>query len=210
MKMHLIVVMVLSLFLIEQMSAQELEKLGIDTKANFELMPLKIGDLAPEILATDHREEQFSLTETLKENRVVLLFYRAYWCPVCKKHLSEFEQDLYKLTEKNVQVVVVSPETDENIEKTIRKTKLSTRVISDKDYSIMEDYGVAFKVTEKYQKKIKTFLFADIAEYNGQDEAVLPIPATYLIGQDGRIAYVHFDPNYKNRASVEDLLKHID
>jgi len=32
------------------------------------------------------------------------------------------------------------------------------------------------------------------------------VPATYVIGQDQRIKYVHYDPNYRVRADVAEAL----
>jgi len=64
-------------------------------------------------------------------------------------------------------------------------------------------------VTDAYQKKIRDKLNTDIAENNGNKEAKLPVPATYVIGKDGVIKYVQFDLNYKNRASVEGILEHL-
>ncbi len=71
----------------------------------------------------------------------------------------------------------------------------------------MKKYKVGFEVTDNYQRKIKTFLFADIVATNGTEDAWLPVPATYLIQPDMTVGYVHFDPNYKKRASVQDILK---
>jgi hypothetical protein len=33
------------------------------------------------------------------------------------------------------------------------------------------------------------------------------VPAVYLVGKDGRIAFVHTDPDYRQRLPIEDLLK---
>lgn len=37
----------------------------------------------------------------------------------------------------------------------------------------------------------------------------LPIPATFIIGQDGKIVWRHFDPDYKQRSSVLDIVRNI-
>ena len=72
---------------------------------------------------------------------------------------------------------------------------------------IMQDFDVLFKVTKKYQGKIKTFLFTDIAKNNNQDEAQLPVPATYIIDQKGMVKWRHFDYDYTKRASAKDIIK---
>jgi peroxiredoxin len=46
--------------------------------------------------------------------------------------------------------------------------------------------------------------YAETGEDNQQK--YLPVPATYIIDQDGIVEYVYFDPNYKVRVSIADLL----
>jgi peroxiredoxin len=62
-----------------------------------------------------------------------------------------------------------------------------------------------FNVTEKYQIKINNKFDKDIAEYNGSDEAQLPVPATFVIDTNGKIVYKQFDYNYRKRASATDI-----
>ena len=49
----------------------------------------------------------------------------------------------------------------------------------------------------------------DLNQANGNNGAVLPVPATYVIGKDGIIKYVFFNPDYKVRATVGDILNHL-
>jgi len=55
-----------------------------------------------------------------------------------------------------------------------------------------------------------TILGAKLKETHSDDSQRLPIPATYLIGQNGKIAWRQFDPNYKKRSSVKDIIRAIE
>ncbi len=189
--------------------SQDLTKFGIADSPDNHLGGLKVGDTAPEFSGKDQNGNAISLSEKLKKGPVVLFFYRGYWCPVCNRYLSRFQEKLSILTAKGASVIAVTPETAENANKTIEKTGLSIPVISDSDLSIMNSYQVAFHVTEDYQGKIRQYLKADIAETNGSDEANLPVPATYIIGQDGKITYAFYNPDYKQRASVSEIAQHL-
>jgi len=46
-----------------------------------------------------------------------------------------------------------------------------------------------------------------LATYNVDNNNVLPVPATYLIDKDGKIKYGHYDPDYKNRSDLNEILK---
>ena len=47
-------------------------------------------------------------------------------------------------------------------------------------------------------------------ENNNQEEAKLPVPATYIIGKDGLIKWRHFNYNYSQRASVKEILDNLN
>ncbi|PWS25960.1 alkyl hydroperoxide reductase [Pedobacter yonginense] len=167
---------------------------------------LKTGDVAPNFAAKDSEGKSINLAQLLKQNKsVVLFFYRGQWCPYCSKHIKELQDSLQSLSAKGAYVVGVTPETDESISKTKEKTKASFSLISDRGYQIMKNYKVNFVMEETLASKYKSYGI-DVAKNNGADEAVLPVPATYVIGKDGKIKFVQFDTDYKKRASIKEIL----
>ena len=46
----------------------------------------------------------------------------------------------------------------------------------------------------------------NVPDYQGNQTWVVPIPATFVIARDGRIAARFIDPDYRKRMAVEDLL----
>ena len=118
--------------------------------------------------------------------------------------------EMEALQERGIRVIAVSPESHDYIKKTIDQSDLNFPVISDTDGQIMRDYKVFYTVTNEYQERIQSYLKVDLADVNLQEDAALPVPATYLIGKDRRIKYAHYDPNYRNRASVDDIMTTLD
>jgi peroxiredoxin len=45
-----------------------------------------------------------------------------------------------------------------------------------------------------------------LPDYQGNDAWMLPIPATFVIGQDGAVHARFVDPDFRRRMAVEDLL----
>lgn len=82
------------------------------------------------------------------------------------------------------------------------------KIIHDKDLTIMNRYHVAFKLEESMLKKYKAYGI-DVARSNGDNGPNLPVPATYIIGQDKKILYAFFDPDYKKRATVGKILQNL-
>ncbi|MEM8907135.1 MAG: peroxiredoxin family protein [Bacteroidota bacterium] len=184
----------------------DLASLGIAEHPENQLGGLSVGQLAPPFSGKDQNGEDFSLTSSLEKGPVVLIFYRGYWCGYCNRQLDAFAQELDQLRSKGVTVVAVSPESNEYAQKTAEKNGNAFALLSDSDQSIMQQYKVAFRVTADYQQKVKKYVEKDLTEMSGYAQATLPIPATYLIGQDGKVAYRFYDPNYRERASVQEIL----
>jgi peroxiredoxin len=73
----------------------------------------------------------------------------------------------------------------------------------------MEKFKVAFQVKDDYQKKIQKMFSTGIAESNNQENAQLPVPATFIINSEQEIVARQFDVNYKKRASVKWMLENL-
>lgn len=167
---------------------------------------LSAGAIAPTFSGVDQNGKKISLQTLLKEHQsVVLFFYRGQWCPYCNKHIKELQDSLQLLTAKGAYVIGVTPETSENISRTIKKTKTGFSIIQDKDDEIMKAYGVNFMMDKATFSKYKGYGI-DLEANNGNTRHTLPVPATYIIDRSGKIRFVHFDPDYKKRASIGMLL----
>ncbi|WP_422361103.1 peroxiredoxin-like family protein [Reichenbachiella sp.] len=169
---------------------------------------LNEGEEALNFKGVDQNGKSFELYEALEKGPVVLMFYRGFWCPHCNKQLSQMEDSLNFIVEKGGIVVAVTPEKPESIAKTVDKTGASFKIIHDKDLSIMNTYHVAFKMEEALLKKYKKWGI-DLDAANGDNGPNLPVPATYIIGQDKKILYAFFDPDYKKRATVGKILQNL-
>lgn len=170
---------------------------------------LKAGMQAPDFQLNDPSGTMVRLSEELKTQPVVLIFYRGQWCPVCSRYLTGFQENLPKITAKGAKVIAITPETNENIAKTVKNTGINFTVLNDVNMSVINDYKGLFSVTDGYQDRIRTKNNNDIAFNNGKTEAQLPVPATYVIGQDGVIKFAQFDLDQRNRASADDIIKHL-
>ena len=167
-----------------------------------------MGDKAPDFSGKDQNGKIFKLSKALKKGNVVMLFYRGQWCPYCNKQLSHFSDSLAMLTAKGAILLAITPETAENVNKTIEKTKAGFPVIEDEGMAIMKLYKVNFAVDEKTIIKYKGYGI-DFDKANGTNGANLPVPATYIIGKDRKIKFVFFNTDYRKRASVQDILNNL-
>ena len=182
--------------------------ISLNTFAQKEDCSIKIGQDAPEFEALDQNGKTLKSTDLLKEKQLIVVFYRGQWCPYCNRHLSELQDHLEDFQKSGAQIVAITPERTENINKTLDKTKADYPILWDKDNSIMKAFGVDFVLPENLQEKYKTY-GVDLTEANGNTSQTLPVPATFVIGKNGKIKYLQYDPDYKNRSTAKEILKHL-
>ena len=170
---------------------------------------LFINSKAPNFKAKDQHGKVVELKELLKKGKVVLIFYRGQWCPYCNMFLKKLEDSLQLITDKGATLVAITPELPEYISKTIEKTKADYPILYDEDLKIMKAYDVEFEVPENVLTRYRNSGIK-IDENNGRKNGnFLPIPATYIIDKEANITYRFFQPDYKRRPAVQEILKNL-
>lgn len=170
---------------------------------------LETGADASLFEAKDLSGDPVDLKAELEKGPVVLVFYRGEWCPICTKHLSNMQDSLKYITDKGAQVFAISPENQTRAAKTRDNTRAEFQLIFDDGYAISDAYGVTFTPTDEERDKYNSYLDADLENAHSDGRTDLPIPATYVISQDGTIVWRQFNPDYKVRASVADILEQL-
>lgn len=180
-----------------------------DYKTVKEAIGLQVGDFVNDFTAKDLHERTFVLSEALKKGPVVVIFYRGHWCPICNKHLSTLQDSLQLIYNKGASVIAISPEKPEYLEQTAKKTHASFSLLYDEGFKIADLFDVTFKPDSITITIYNTMLGADLKKAHSDESQRLPIPATFIIGTDSKIVWRHFDPNYKKRSTVAEIVKNI-
>ena len=171
---------------------------------------LEVGTKAPSFSALNANNETFVLKEALKKGPVVLIFYRGFWCPVCNQHLATLQDSLQLIEETGAQVIAISPEKPEYLEKMSEKSGTYFTLLYDEDYKISTAFDVNYKASGMQALTYNLFLGAKLKKTHSTDAQNLPIPATFIINKEGIISWRQFDPNYKNRSSVKEIIKALE
>lgn len=162
---------------------------------------LSIGDTINDFTAQNSSGKKITLSEELKKGPVVIVFYRGHWCPFCERHLSVLQDSLKSITDKGASVLVITPDKPQYIEEMKKKSGATMEILWDQDYSIMK----AFKVN--FDSKHTSILYHGLSPQKSTPQ--LPVPATYIINQDFTIKWGHFDPVYRHRSKVKEILDHL-
>lgn len=170
-----------------------------------EVVPIREGATVPKLTLKTMDGKQKELHALLAEKPTVLVFYRGGWCPYCNKHLAKLQMIEPKLMELGYQVVAVSPDRPEKLRESLGKQRLNYTLLSDSSAAATKAFGLAFQVDDGTLIKYKSFDI-DLDDASGESHHILPVPAVYLIDQQGLIRFTHFDPNYKTRLNTDLLL----
>jgi peroxiredoxin len=166
---------------------------------------LKAGDLAPSFVLPDANGALVSSQELLAKGPLVLTFYRGVWCPYCNLDLQAIEDVAPRIRALGATLVAVSQQTAPNSRKSQAENKLSFPILADKGGETGAAFGIRFRLPEDLAQLYKR-LKVDLAIINGEPSWTLPMPARYVIGQDGVIAYAEVNPDYTRRPEPDELL----
>ncbi|MEO6949187.1 MAG: redoxin domain-containing protein, partial [Ginsengibacter sp.] len=106
-------------------------------------------------------------------------------------------------------VIAISPEKPECLKKTEKKTMATFTLLYDKDYSIGNAFDVIFEPGLKEINMYNSRLDARLGESQSDKSNRLPVPATFIINQNGKIVWRQFNPDYHIRANVKDVIRNI-
>lgn len=164
---------------------------------------LKVGDLAPNFKLNNALGKPVELYEYLKKGKVVLTWYRGGWCPYCNLTLRQLQLELSEIEANGAHLIALTPEIPDKSLSTSEKHDLKFEVLSDIGNEIGKEYGIVYKLTndvaDAYSKSF------GINEYNGDESNELPLAATYIINEEGKIVYAFLDADYRNRAEPAEL-----
>lgn len=170
------------------------------------LKGLQVGDDAPLFNLENQDEEVVLLEDILKEGPVVLVFYRGQWCPICNRHLGRFQDSLSLINSLDASVIAISPEQPEYLYAMKDKVDLEFDLLYDRGYFVASEFGLLFDPGQSLRDRYDKLLSANFRDAHQDERGLLPIPATFIIGQDGKIAWRQFNPNYKKRSSVSEII----
>lgn len=166
---------------------------------------LTVGDTAPDFELPDATGKPVRLSELLKQGPVVINFYRGEWCPYCNLELRAFQNLLPEFKQVGATLVAISPELPDHSLNVTEKHSLEFSVLSDVGNNVSRQYGLVFTLDASLQPLYQSFGI-DIPANNGDNSYELPLPATYVIDQSGRIRYAFADADYTQRAEPQDVL----
>ena len=169
---------------------------------------LSKGEKAPNFNLTDARGERVELYEQLKQGPVVLTFYRGGWCPYCNMELRAYQQIVDEIYGEGAKLIAISPQTPDHSLTTQEKNELEYHVLSDVGNEVANQYNLVYELPD-YLVDVYKDKGLQVNEHNRDNTWTLPVSATYIIAEDGKIVYEYTKKDYKDRAEPSEVLEEL-
>ncbi|MCB1868534.1 MAG: AhpC/TSA family protein [Gammaproteobacteria bacterium] len=180
-------------------ATEELINSGIEKRT------LKSGDTIHDFELPDQHGQLRRLSDYLCESRVVLNIYRGGWCPYCNMEMKALHDLLPEIEAAGARLIGMAPETPDRALTTAERHQIKIDILSDQGNRVAETLGLVFELPEAlraiYQK-----IGIDVPAYNGDDSFKLPLPATYILEQDGVVLYDFVNADYTKRLEPEEIV----
>jgi peroxiredoxin len=164
-----------------------------------------VGERLPEFLMTDSEGHLISLASMVSRGPLVISFNRGPWCDYCGLELHALSRAYKEIVDAGGDVISIVPETAKYARALQRARGLPFRVLTDLDLAYALSLGLVFWVGDKIKQAYREFGI-DLEQFQGHGGWLLPIPATLVVGSDGRIKARFVDPDFRHRMAIEDIL----
>jgi peroxiredoxin len=163
----------------------------------------KIGDSMPSFVLPDESAQMVSLEELLDRGPVAVTFHRGHWCPYCRINLNALVE-AHKALPASAEIVAIMPDRQKFVADLKRQSQVPFPILSDAD----NGYAMSLNLTIWVGAEIKAMedRRLDLPTFQDNSSWILPIPATFVVGQDGLISGRFIDPDYRNRMMISDML----
>lgn len=166
---------------------------------------VKAGDTLPPFYLLSATGQEVTRDSLLSQGPVLISFYRGEWCPFCNLELRALQKRLPAFTAKGVRLVAISPQLPDSSLTTAEKNELEFDVLSDVGNKLAAQLGILFK-QPKEMRTIFEWHGTDWQKEYGDDNLVVPVPATLLVDGKGVVKKAYVNPNYHERLEPDTAL----
>jgi peroxiredoxin len=167
------------------------------------------GDVMPLFALPDEAGRVFSLRDLLRSGPAVVTFHRGHWCPYCRISMNTLAKAYGEIVRHGAQMVAIVPDRQPFAAEMKADSNVRFPVLTDMDNGYAMSLNLAIWVGTEMEQFMKS-IGRELPKYQGNESWTLPIPATFVVGRDGRVKARFVDPDYRHRMAIDDLLAALD
>jgi len=145
-----------------------------------------IGTKAPIISVKNIQQQAVTIKEISRDKGLIILFFRsANWCPYCKRHLIELNNNANDFNDLGYGLAAISYDNTDILQKFSQQKSLNYPLLSDQQAKTVSAYNIMNK---------------DYVQ--GDDNYGIPYPGVIV---KGNVTHKRFFKGYKNRVKFSEL-----
>jgi peroxiredoxin len=165
----------------------------------------RVGDALPPFHLPDERGRIVALPELIAEGPLAVVVHRGHWCPYCRINTRSLAEALPRIEAAGGRVVAIVPDRQRYADQIREEGARRLPILVDMDNGYAMLLNLVFWVGDE-MRKFMAEAGINLAEYQGNDSWMVPVPATFVVGRDGVILERFVDPDYRKRMTVETML----
>lgn len=163
------------------------------------------GDVLPNFSLANIHNQLINSDTLLGDGKLIVTFFRGSWCPYCNLQLKAFQDAMPQITAKNATLIAVSPQTNTFSNQLKEEHTLDFEILFDKNNEYAKKLGIVITLQDFVISHYEA-LGIDLKSFNDSNDYRLPIPATFIIENNGRILYTFTDVDYTKRADIQEII----
>ena len=163
------------------------------------------GDPMPRFILPARSGRLVALEELTANGPVVISFNRGHWCSFCKIELQTIASFHDEIAAHGAQVVSIMPDRQQFVGRLRDDTFDTLLILSDIDNGYALSLGLVMWLGERLRELMRGRGF-HLETFHGNDGWFVPLPATFVVGSDGRVVSRFIDPDFRRRMEIEDIL----
>jgi peroxiredoxin len=165
-----------------------------------------VGDVMPPFVMPDENGHLVSLEQLLESGKTVVTFHRGHWCPYCRINADALAKIEPQVKAAGGQLVIITPEIQKFSKQLRAEVGGNFPILTDLDCGYALELQLAIKINDE-KRGAMTQAGWDISPFQDNDNWILPIPATFIVGEDGIVKARFVDPDYRKRMGIDELLE---
>ena len=168
-------------------------------------MAPRVGDPMPPFILPAHTGRLVSLEEILRLGPAVISFNRGHWCPFCKIELRTIASHQEEIAAHGGQLVSILPDRQQFVRQLPADILNKFIILTDVDNSYALSLGLVMWLGEHIASLMEGRGHR-LSEYQCSDGWFVPLPATFIVGPDGRVIAREVNPDFRKRMEIEDII----
>lgn len=164
-----------------------------------------IGDVMPPFILPSKAGHLVSLDELTAGGPVVISFNRGHWCSFCRIHLRTVAAYHDEIAALGAEVVSIMPDRQQFAGRIREETLGRLHILSDIDNSYALSLGLVMWLGDRLRELMQG-RGVHLETFHGGDGWFVPLPATFIVGRDGRVAGRYVDPDFRQRMEIDAIL----